>query len=151
MRTDPSNIIPTAESTADIWVNWHKSLRKWFGKNEANTHWLRFWQQRAGAGSQADTHALRTYMEKQGVELTTSAWGEITDGAVSAVDWIADSINITRIIVVGTVVLGVGLIAFYFIKNTNKGKSVGEMVLDARTLGKGKALTNSVEPTKLLT
>ena len=149
MRTDPSKIIPTSESTADIWVNWHKSLRKWFSKTEANTHWLRFWQQRAGSGSEADNHSLRVYMEKQGVDLTTNALGNITDGVASAAEWIGDSINITRIIIVGTVVLGVGLIAFYIIKNTNKGKSVGEMALDVRTLGTGKILKGGSQ--KLLT
>ncbi len=143
MRASPSKIIPTAESTADIWVNWHKSLKKWFSKSEANTHWLRFWQQRAGAGSTADTHALRAYMDKQGVDLSTSAWGNVTDGAATVVDWFTDTINLTRIIVVGTVVVGVGLIAYYVIKSTNNGKSAGEMVMDVRTLGKGKALTGS--------
>jgi len=149
MRTDPSNIIPTAESTADIWLNWHKSLRRWFSKSEANTHWLRFWQQRAGAGSQADTHALRQYMEKQGVELSTDTWGQVTDGAFNVAEWIGDTINVTRIIIVGTVVIGVGLVAYYFIRSTNKGKSVGEMALDVRTLGKGKAITGGSQ--KLLT
>ena len=149
MRTDPSKMIPTSESTADIWVNWHKSLRKWFNKNEANTHWLRFWQQRAGAGSTADTHSLREYMEKQGVDLTTTTLGNITDGAADVVEWIGDTINITRIIVVGTVVVGIGLIAYYIIKSTNKGKSVGEMAIDVRTLGKGKLLKGGSQ--KLLT
>lgn len=146
---DPSKIIPTAESTADIWVNWHRSLRKWFSKTEANTHWLRFWQQRAGTGSQADTHALRKYMEKQGVNLSTDSWGEITDGTADVVEWFTDSINITRIIIVGTVVVGVGLIAYYIINSSNQGKSIGQMALDVGTLGKGKLLKGGSQ--KLLT
>lgn len=146
---DPSKIIPTSESTADIWVNWHKSLRKWFNKTEANTHWLRFWQQRAGVGSTANTHALREYMEKQGMSLTTDTWGEITDGTADVVEWFTDTINITRIIIVGTVVVGVGLIAFYIINSSKQGKSIGEMALDVRTLGKSNLLKGGSQ--KLLT
>lgn len=128
MKTDPSKIIPTSDSPAEMWVNWHKALRKWFNKNEANTHWLRFWQQRAGSGSNADSHSLRVYMQKQGVDLTTGALGILTDQAVNVVDWYSDTINASRLIIMGTVVLGVGLIAYFIIKSTNQGKSVGEMV-----------------------
>jgi hypothetical protein len=149
MRTDPSKLIPTSESTSDIWVNWHKSLRKWFNKTETNTHWLRFWQQRAGAGSTADTYALREYMGEQGVNLTTDSWGEITDQAADVVEWFSDTINMTRIIVAGTVIVGVGLIAYYIINSSKQGKSVGEMAIDVRTLGKRKALKGSSQ--KLLT
>ncbi len=121
MKADPSKLIPTSDSPAELWVNWHKALGKWFNKTETNTHWLRFWQQRAGAGSKADTHSLREYMEKQGVDLTTTAFGSLTDGAASVADWASDSFNIARIIVVGVVVIGVGLITFYLIKKINQG------------------------------
>lgn len=141
MRKDPSKIIPTSESTGEIWVNWHRSLRKWFSKNEANRHWLRFWQQRAGAGSGADTHTVRSYMRKQGVELTTDTWGEFRDAGESVVGWFSDTINMTKIIVVGTIVVGVGLIAIYVINSSRRGKSVGEMALDVRTLGRGRQAT----------
>lgn len=134
MKTDPSKQIPTSDSPAELWVNWHKALSKWFNKTETNTHWLRFWQQRAGAGSQADTHSLREYMEKQGVDLTTTTFGSLTDGAASVVDWVSDSINITRIIVVGVVVIGVGLIAFYLIKKINQG-SAGSVATPVKKSG----------------
>lgn len=141
MRSDPSKIIPTSESPGEIWVNWHKSLRKWFSKTEANRHWLRFWQQRAGAGSEADSHSLRVYMKNQGVDLTTDTWGELTDAGATVVEWFSDTINMTRIIVVGTIVVGVGLIAIYVINSSRRGTSVGEMALDVRTLGKGSKAT----------
>ena len=135
MRTDPSKMIPTSDSTAEIWVNWHKALREWFAKNEANTHWLRFWNQRAGAGTDADTVNLRAYMREQGVDLTTTTLGQVTDSVAGVFDWFSDTINMTRIIIVIAAVTGIGLIAFFIISSTKQGKSAGEMVIDARTLG----------------
>lgn len=140
MRADPSKIIPTSESSSEQWINWHKALRKWFNKNEANTHWLRFWQQRSGPGSVADTYDLREYMRKQDVDLTTTTFGEVTDAAGGVVDWFSDTINITRIILVGTAIIGISLVVFYIVSSTKKGKSVGEMAFDVRTLGTGAKL-----------
>lgn len=134
MRQDPSKntVIPTSNSTAEQWVNWHKLLKKWFSKQEANQRWLAFWGQRAGAGSSADTHDLRVYMESQGVELTTTSAGELTDGAYKVANWFEQTASGVRFIVLGAVVVGIGLVAFYFVRAANKGKSAAEMVLDVR-------------------
>jgi len=135
MRLDPSNSIPTSESPSESWVNWHKSLLKWFSKQEANSHWVRFWTQRAGAGTKADTHDLREYMKTQDVELTTNWGGDLTDGTASIVDFFSDTFTGIRNIFLGAMVLAIGLIAFYFISNIRKGKSAGEMAVDVRTFG----------------
>lgn len=140
MRADPSKIIPTSDSTSEQWVTWHKALRKWFTKNEANTHWLRFWQQRSGAGTKADTYDLREYMRSQDVDLTTTTMGEVTDMAGGIVEFFTDSINIARIILVGVVVVGVGLVVFYVVSSTRQGKSAAQMVIEARSLGGAKKL-----------
>jgi hypothetical protein len=47
------------------------------------------------------------------------------------VDWFGDTANVLRAVVIGTVILGVGLIAYYIIKSTNRGKTPGQMILDA--------------------
>ncbi len=128
MRPDPSKIIPTSADTPEQWVLWHKLLKGWFTKKEANSHWLRFWNQRAGAGSAADTHDLRSYMEGQGIDLTTDTKGKITDSVMDVVDWGVETANWVRGIIIGGVILGIGLIAYYIVKSTNNGKSAGEMV-----------------------
>lgn len=140
MRTDPSKIIPTSADTSEQWVNWHKTLKKWFSKTEANSHWLRFWNQRAGAGSEADTHELRTYMEGQGVELTTTASGEVADTFLGAVDWFENSLKWAKGIVIGGVIIGIGLIAFYIVNSTLKGKTASEMTSGMNPLGRRKQI-----------
>ena len=140
MKTDPSKRIPTTEDTAEMWVSWHKSLKKWFSKAEANEHWLRFWNQRGGAGSDADTMDLREYMESQGVNLTTTIMGDIADGSMGVVDFIGDTFTWGRGLIIGGVVVGIGLIAFYVIYITTKGKTASEMALEMPVVGRGKGI-----------
>ena len=131
MRVDPSKVIPTSEDNAESWIVFHKALKSWFGKQGANAWFLKFWNQRAGAGTSADTHDLREYMDEQGVDLTTDFKGEMTDFGMGIVDWFGDTANVVRAVVIGTAILGMGLIAYYIIKSTNRGKTPGQMVLDA--------------------
>jgi hypothetical protein len=131
MRIDPSKIIPTSDDTAERWVVFHKALKSWFGKKSANAFFLQFWGQRAGAGTSADTHKLRDYLDTQGIDLTTDRKGEITDTALDFLGWFEDTANQLRAVVIGTVILGVGLVAYYIIKNTNKGKSAQQIIMDA--------------------
>jgi hypothetical protein len=140
MRTDPSKRIPTTDDTAEMWISWHKSLKKWFSKNEANEHWLRFWNQRGGAGSDADTTSLREYMQTQGVDLTTTYMGDLADAGKGVLDFIGDSITWSRGLIIGGVVVGIGLIAFYVIYSTTKGKTASEMALEMPIVGRGKGL-----------
>jgi hypothetical protein len=158
MRVDPSKVIPTSDDNAESWIVFHKALKSWFGKQSANAYFLKFWNQRAGAGTSADTHDLREYMDEQGVDLTTDFKGEMTDFGMGIVDWFGDTANVLRAVVFGTVILGVGLIAYYIIKSTNKGKSAGQMIMDSpislrggtKALGGSKAL-GTASNVKLLT
>lgn len=149
MRVDPSKVIPTSDDTAERWVAFHKALKSWFGKQSANAYFLKFWAQRAGAGTSADTRDLREYMDSQGVDLTTDWKGEITDFSMGIVDWFGDTANVLRAVVFGAVILGVGLVAYYIIKSTNQGKSAGQMVYDSpvgfrggsKLLGRSRSLS----------
>lgn len=139
MRTDPSEFIPTSDDTPEQWIEFHKALNKWFSKNESNSEWLRFWNQRAGAGSDADTHTLRAYMEDHGVDLTTNTEGELTDTVLGVSDWIGDTAKWIRGIVLGTVILIIALIAFYIYSQTKNGKSATDMAL-SMPVGRKKGL-----------
>ena len=109
MRQDPSKFIPTSSDSSEVWIEWHKALKKWFSKNEANTHFVRFWNQRGGAGSDADTTDLRRYMKEQDVNLTTTASGKIADASSTLMDWLSSvgKIILILLIVAGVVVIGV--------------------------------------------
>jgi hypothetical protein len=121
-RLDPSEFIPTSDSTSEQWIEFYKALRKWFSKTESNNQWLRFWNQRAGAGSEADDHTLRSYMDDQGVDLTTDTKGEISDTLWGISDWIGDTVKWLRAITIGIVLIIIALLTMYvyshFIKQT---------------------------------
>lgn len=121
-RLDPSLYIPTSDSTSEQWIEFHKALRKWFSKTESNNQWLRFWNQRGGAGSDADDHTLRSYMDDQGVDLTTDTAGEISDTIWGISDWIGDTAKWLRAIVIGIVLIVIALLTLYvynhFVKQT---------------------------------
>lgn len=126
----PCKNIPTTQSRSEVWINWHKSLRKWFDRQESNEHWLRFWQQRAGAGSTADTSDLREYMREQGVEITTDWSGEISDAVDGAMGWFSDSFTMLRNIFYGAIVLIIGIVAYFLITRINQGKTAREIKLE---------------------
>ena len=128
--SNPCKHIPTTQSRSESWINWHKSLRKWFDRQEANEHWIRFWQQRGGAGSTADTHDLREYMSEQGVELTTDLEGEITDAVSDTLGWFADSFTMLRNIIYFAIVSIIAIVAYFLITRIKGGSSVSEIRLD---------------------
>lgn len=126
MKTDPSKYLPSSTSTAEEWITWHKQLKKWFSKQEANAYFVRFWNQRAGASSSADTHTIRDYMRTQGVDLTTDWGGTFSDASHSVMDWFVTGMNWTRGIVIGVTLLVVGISTYYLITQIKKGKTIGD-------------------------
>ena len=116
MRIDPSKTIPSGTDPSEVWVEWYKALRKWFSKDVANSYFVRFWHERAGVGAVADTHALRSYMEDQGVELTTDFSGNLTDSAMSVVDFFSDTFTLVRNIILIVLVLGLCFLVFRWVK-----------------------------------
>jgi len=142
---DPSKNIPTNVATSEQWISWHNALSGWFSKKDANDYWIRFWHQRAGAGSQADTVELRAYMREKGVELTTDWSGSVADGISDIGAFISDTFKLIRNIFFGAVILVIALIVYFLISGIKQGKSPGQMLIDARTLGatsKLKAIPN---------
>jgi len=152
MKTDPSKNIPSSVSSPEEWIIWHKNLKRWFSRKEANGHFVRLWNQRAGAGSEADQHSIRDYMKSQGVELATDWGGAFSDSAIGVADWIGTGLNWTRAIIIGSTILGGVMISYYFYVQIKKGKTAKDaavMIANARTGGALKAVTAS--KTKLIT
>jgi hypothetical protein len=82
MANNPSLNIPTARSSSSDWILWHKSLKKMFGKKEANILWSFGWSKRGGINSPANDRTLSNYMEGEGVDIERSTLAEIGEGVL---------------------------------------------------------------------
>jgi hypothetical protein len=72
MQVKSLSSIPSKNSTDADWINWYKILQSEVGKNNANTLFLRAWDQRKNAGllgSDANTSTLRDFLASKGVEV----------------------------------------------------------------------------------
>jgi hypothetical protein len=109
MKLDPSQTIPTASSKSENWIQWHKDLKKVFGKKKANSIWLYAWAKRGGVKSSANTSVLRDYMDSQGVDVTTTSLGELSDSIGNVLDF---GFGVGKVVIIGTLsVVGLILIA----------------------------------------
>ena len=109
MKLDPSKSIPTASSKAENWIQWHRDLKKMFGKKKANSIWLYAWAKRGGIKSSANTSGLRDYMDSQGVDITTTALGELSDKIGNVLDF---GFGVGKVVLIGSLsVVGLILIA----------------------------------------
>ena len=106
MKLDPSLSVPTASSKAENWIQWHVDLKKIFGKKKANSIWLYAWAKRGGINSSANTSALRGYMDKQGVDISTTSLNEIADVVGNVLDF---GFGVGKVVIIGTLSV-VGLI-----------------------------------------
>ena len=117
MRVDPSKHIPTTSDNAEVWIEWHKALKKWFSKGEANSYFVRFWNQRAGENSEANTTDLRRYMKEQDVNITTTAGGKVADFWSGVGDWFGSLGKILLFGLAALVTAFVGVYAYRKIKS----------------------------------
>jgi len=115
--------IPNSHSTSATWIEWHKALRREFGKKKANYLFVQAWDKRAGAGSDASTNELREYMKDNGVTLDTTTLEDIGDTAISVKDFFGDIFEygkIAGLVVGGMVIVSLGMILFNVAKNPVK-------------------------------
>ena len=112
MKLDPSKTIPTASSKPENWIQWHKDLKKIFDKKKSNSIWLYAWAKRGGVNSPANTRSLREYMDGQGVDITTTSLGELSDKIGNVLDFgfgvgkiiIISGLSVTALILIGILV-----------------------------------------------
>ena len=103
MAKDPSKNIPTASSPSSSWIDWHRRLKKTFGKKQANSIWVYAWSKRSGVDSQANTNTLSRYMEGEGVDVERTFFDEFGQGVG---DFATDFGNVTKWILIGGLVIG---------------------------------------------
>lgn len=127
MKLDPSKSIPTASSKSENWIQWHKDLKKIFRKKKANSIWLYAWAKRGGIKSPANTNELREYMDGQGVDITTTSLGELSDSIGNVLDF---GFGVTKVVIIGTLSLTglilIGILVKLF-KNPNQQLNIGAL------------------------
>lgn len=134
MKLDPSQSIPTASSKAENWIQWHRDLKKMFGKKKANSIWLYAWAKRGGVKSSANTSTLRDYMDKQGVDVTTTALGELTDKIGNVLDF---GFGVGKIIIIGGLsVVGLILLSILvkLLRNPNQKIDISALPIPQQVL-----------------
>ena len=149
---DPSISIPTASSESQQWIQWHKTLRKMFGKKQANDIWVYAWSKRGGINAKGNTVSTRSYMEKEGVELDKTSLSSLADfgdgvssffgGMFSVWKWVA-------IISSAFVLIVLGRILWKLAKDPNK--SIGQVAMltpQGRAVGMASATSNSLPKPK---
>lgn len=127
MKLDPSKTIPTASSKPENWIQWHKDLKKIFNKKKSNSIWLYAWAKRGGINSPANTSSLRDYMDGQGVDITTTSLGELSDKIGNVLDF---GFGVGKVIVIGglsiTALILIGILVKLF-RNPNQQLNISAL------------------------
>lgn len=139
---DPSRNIPKASDPSSSWIQWHKQLRKLFGKKDANNIWAYAWAKRGGVNSQANTMTLREYMSGQGVDIETTTLGSIGDTVSGVVGGFTNTFKWIGIIGLGLVGLVMIRIVWSLTKDPNK--TAGAVVM-ATPAGRVRKATKSLK------
>lgn len=144
MKIDPSKNIPTASSKSEEWVQWHKDLKKIFGRKKANSIWVIAWAKRGGINSPANTNALSSYMKGEGVDIQRTTWEEIGEsisdigsGIFTIWKWGA---------IIGMTIVGLVLLRIFVELMKNPNKTIqGAMLLtpQGRAVAGAKAITGN--------
>lgn len=142
MKIDPSKNIPTVSSNTEEWVQWHRDLKKMFGKKRANSIWVLAWAKRGGVNSPANTNALSSYMEKQGVDVQRTTLEEIGE---SISDITSGIFTFSKWLFIGGMILaGIILLRILIVLTRNPNKSVQTALMvtpQGRTFTSAKNLT----------
>ena len=127
MKLDPSLSVPTASSKPENWIQWHVDLKKIFGKKKANSIWLYAWAKRGGIKSSANTSSLRDYMNKQGVDISTTKLNEIADVVGNVLDF---GFGVGKVVIIGTLsVVGLILLSILIKLFRNKNQKLNVTAL----------------------
>jgi hypothetical protein len=131
MKTDVKRSIPQIQSNAEEWISWHKELKAYFGKKDANTIFVKAWSTRGGVSSVANTTELRKYLSENGIQISKDGLASFIDGSFGVFDTIGDIFKIGAtgsIVVIGGSVLLVGAIIW----RLTKSESIGTIIKYAK-------------------
>lgn len=89
-------------------------------------------------------------MEDKGVNLTTDTSGEISDSVHGIFDWIADTANWLRSVVIGIVVVIIAIVAYFLYVHIKKNGGSQSSSSSPSTFSMGKTLLKNPELIPLL-
>ena len=141
---DPSISVPTASSKSEVWIQWHKDLKKVFDKKTANSVFIYAWDKRGGINSPANNSMLNSYVESQGFDITRGSFSQAKEDVF---DFVGNIFSIGMWI--GIAILGfAGIILIMILKNLaknpNDAKSIALMTTpQGRLLAGASALNKS--------
>jgi|688.fasta_scaffold18419_9 hypothetical protein len=141
-KADVVSGMPQYSSQGENWIQWHKDLKSNFGKKIANSLWLKAWRIRGNSTS--NTPDLRSYMTKQGVTISKSAWDSVVDTGIGVTDAIGSifQMSATASILIGVVVVGgLGYVIYKIMKDPSKASTV---IALATPQGRALSMANSV-------
>ncbi len=112
MKNSIANI-PYKNANGTIWIQWHKAMKRRYGRKEANRLFKLAYEKRIDS-TISNFLELQEYMEKQGVKLEGNFWQEIQkdwDSSFSSVTgtmkMVGVSIGIILLIVLGVVLYSI--------------------------------------------
>jgi hypothetical protein len=109
IKADPTRI-PQRGDTADVWKNWHETLKSNFGKKTANQLFIQNWKVRGTTS--VSTNSLRDYLKDNGIEISTTAIQDIVDKGSDITDFFGDTFKVGKYIGISLAVIVVGGLAF---------------------------------------
>jgi hypothetical protein len=127
-KTNPINSIPQYNSSSEEWLSWHKVLTSNFGRQNANSIWLKAWRIRGNP--KANDRTLRVYLKSKGITLSETAWDNIVDIGGGITDTLGDAMQLRKYagIALGVILIGGLGLAIY---NLTKGKTVNVLATGA--------------------
>ena len=141
-------ILPLSTNSGDVWENWHKNLVKCVGRSKANDLFIQLWAKRGGESSGASTVRLRTYLEGNGLAITTSGFKKFQDFGSDVSEFFGGGIGALgtgmKIIwygFVGVLVVGSAGLLYTVYRNPDKAVRIGSAIA---TRGKSEMIGGGV-------
>jgi len=103
LSVNPTHHLPTTQSPAAAWIEWHRALRAAYGKATANTLFVQAWEKRGS--SAANTTELRAYLEKAGVVIEGTTFSFVGDSWSSLQETFSFTSGLTRWLLIGVVIV----------------------------------------------
>ena len=131
MKVNPVNNIPTSSSLPEAWIDWHKQLKSSFGKKQANALFIKAWSRRGS--SAANTSDLRSYLSKNGINISKSAWDSVVDKGVDVTDFFGDAFTMGKYVSISLAVITLGGLALIIFNIGRKpAESIGTVIKYAK-------------------
>lgn len=110
--------IPHKNAQGQIWIEWHKSLKRRYGRKEANRLFNLAYQKRIDS-TILQFLELQKYMDKNGVRLEGNIWQEMEASFDSSFDSVTGTMK-TVGVSVGVILLIVLAVVLYSMINISK-------------------------------